>query len=354
MSEPAIQGKMQDATACPSCDFDGWKSAKMVVLEGTTQTTGTASGSITDPGRFSGKLSDFFLSDRWFSWDHPIEMDMELQTTSALVESVKQLMVTEGALKPMPKEPVRPKSPQSPASPKSYGFFTKARPQEPTDEPEDPAFIEPPQLKSWFAHYRGSILTDLILSFAIVAVWTYFFPQTVRLAEYLPWLSALVGQVLPAGFTELLGISAEGHAIIINKLTFVALLMAIGTASSLYGSFSKNDQLMKAHEKKLKRVKSGHQKALARHQESLERYKAECAKKLQQEQDEKEDQARYEKETAEYEVALLEYKAECKKQDEEFRREKAAVRRYRELLWMRARICTRCGTAYLGNDTQQG
>ena len=76
---------------CPSCQSNSWKSAKMVVMEGTTNTTGTLDGKITDPGKLSGGVRNFLLSDRWFSWDYPIEAEIGLTSSTGLVEEVSLL-----------------------------------------------------------------------------------------------------------------------------------------------------------------------------------------------------------------------------------------------------------------------
>ena len=83
----------QGSDVCPSCKSDSWKSAKMVVMEGTTNTAGTIDGKITDPGMFSGGVRNILLSDRWFSWDNPIEAEIGLTSSTGLVEEVKRLMV---------------------------------------------------------------------------------------------------------------------------------------------------------------------------------------------------------------------------------------------------------------------
>ena len=96
---------------CPSCKSDSWKSAKMVVMEGTTTTTGTLDGKITDPGKLSGSTRDFLLGDRWFSWTYPIETEVGLTSSTSLVEEVKGLMVDHGSKLQMPSPPIEPTMP---------------------------------------------------------------------------------------------------------------------------------------------------------------------------------------------------------------------------------------------------
>ena len=96
-----------NSDVCPSCNSDSWKSAKMVVMEGTTWTTGTIDGTVTDPGRLSGSFKAFLLSDRWFSWDYPIEAKIGLSSSTGLVDEVKRLMVDHASALQMPSPPIR-------------------------------------------------------------------------------------------------------------------------------------------------------------------------------------------------------------------------------------------------------
>ena len=73
------------------------KSAKMVVLEGTTNIKGTLDGAATDPGKLFGGIRNFLLSDRWFSWDYPLEAEIGFTSSTGLVDEVKRLMVAKGS-----------------------------------------------------------------------------------------------------------------------------------------------------------------------------------------------------------------------------------------------------------------
>jgi hypothetical protein len=110
--------------ACPSCKSDSWKSAKMVVMEGTTTTEGSLGGAVTNPGAFSGGVRDFLLSDRWFSWDYPIDAQIEFITITGLVEEIKKLMTNN---RPQIRKPTI-KKPTQPDEPKKIGFFARIRP----------------------------------------------------------------------------------------------------------------------------------------------------------------------------------------------------------------------------------
>lgn len=87
---------------CPSCESNSWKSAKMIVLEGTTFTQGTITGDVTDRGKLSGGVEPFLLGDRWFSWSKSFDAEFESTTTNALVLVVRRLMQEHGSMVPMP------------------------------------------------------------------------------------------------------------------------------------------------------------------------------------------------------------------------------------------------------------
>jgi len=53
-------------------------------MEGATNTTGKLDGTITDPGKLSGGMREFLLSDRWFSWGYPIESEIGLQSFQSI------------------------------------------------------------------------------------------------------------------------------------------------------------------------------------------------------------------------------------------------------------------------------
>ena len=64
------------SSTCPKCSNDQWKSARLVIAEGTTNSTSSLTGSITERGSMSINPKDWYLADRWFSYDSPIEADM--------------------------------------------------------------------------------------------------------------------------------------------------------------------------------------------------------------------------------------------------------------------------------------
>jgi hypothetical protein len=270
---------------CPSCKSDKWKSAKLIILEGTLNTRGKMSGKTTDPGAFSGGLRELLLSDRWFSWDQDINMELGLTTTSGLVEEVKRLMVANCTLVTMPTEPTEPKK---------IGFFEKIRPK----EPKKPVLEEPvmPTDKTWGQHFGES--TGAAIGFAIIT-----------------WV--VVGSL--SNFTTGLAL-----AIII-----VTLSLPINFVRSFWG----NDRAKEDYKNKAKnhpKAREDYKAALQKYEQDLIKYKSDCEAAEKQALEEANAIASYEKKLAEYQ------------------REKNNVLKIRELLWERARVCMRCGTGYLG------
>lgn len=138
--------------SCPSCHSDQWKSARLVVLEGTSHSQGNLTGSMTDPGKLSGRLSDLFLSDRWFSFKHPISLEAEGITFTAFAESVKSVLVVEGQKILGAVRPKDPPEPKKPAAAQSIGWFNKVRagsePIRPA-APTEPVIPSPPVPVYW-------------------------------------------------------------------------------------------------------------------------------------------------------------------------------------------------------------
>ena len=88
------------SATCPTCKSDRWNSAITVVMEGSTSAKGAA--------KQAGNLHESLLSDRWFSWDYPIEADIGLNASTGLVQEVKRFMVEYGPVVQMPSPPEKP------------------------------------------------------------------------------------------------------------------------------------------------------------------------------------------------------------------------------------------------------
>jgi len=137
-----------NSISCPKCGSHDWKSAKLIVLEGTTQTVGDIGGRGSTPSTFSGGLKNFLLADAWFSRDFPLQFDVGLTTTTALVEEIKAFMTAQAVTIPEPVEPT---------SPENLSFWAKIAPvkgkakkekiskkPEPPSKPLAPKMQKPP------------------------------------------------------------------------------------------------------------------------------------------------------------------------------------------------------------------
>lgn len=304
---------------------------------------------MTDPGRFSGKLSDVFLSDRWFSWEHPIDLNMEMQTSTALAETVKQLMVDEGSKKPFPQELVLPVEPSMPVQPKTYGFFTRARPREP-NLPSEPLHLDEPESKSWAYHFLDGLIWDVGRSVLLIGGLVIFFPKSLSIAEYLPWLQEFFRKALTPDFFAFWGSTEAGKLELINLATLATPVLALAIGSSLFRAFSKNTLMREAFEKKAKKSEAKYNKSLESYHSQMEAFNIEKSKLEMQEREEQEDQRRFEVDQKKYDIEMLEHKAICKNLRDAYASEKAKVFGFRKALWKSARVCTRCGTAYLGEE----
>lgn len=281
--------------ACPSCNGGEWKSARMVVMEGTTNTKGALNGVITDPGAFSGGLKSFLLSDRWFSWDYPIDTAIGLTSMTALVEEIKKLMVAHGSKYRIPPPPSAPQ----PISPDEK--ISPIAPDKPPAEPPLPPKPVPPEYKPWYRHFL-----HFLKVFGIIAV---------------------IGGIF---FSLFLGPSALAAALVLYLFSMVVLLG---------GSFSENRRLESEYRKELWRYPSQVEEARRQHRKNCEQYEKDLRTyELQR--------IIADRQKSEEEATLAAFRKDLDKYEQEKRDVMAA----REMLWTLARVCMRCGTAYLSND----
>jgi hypothetical protein len=273
--------------ACPKCSGSDWKSAKLIVLEGTTLSEGTASGTITNPGLLSGGARTFLLADRWFSWEHQLDADVQFTTRTGLVDEVKRMLVERAAVFPTPVLPV---------APKRISALDRITPSKPT-KPKRPAPPTLPTPRSWFYHFARSVGKLFLYTF-------------------------LVGIAV--------GVLATG---LFAAYLFLALgLLVIGIPVSFFRAFSGNKRAILSYEK----AQSAHETALVKYQqarvafrEEVRKFRDECDKAERQEQRQRALVQRYETQMVEYNSRMHQ------------------LQEFRESLWERARMCMRCGTAYL-------
>jgi len=275
---------------CPSCESDDWKSARMIVLEGTSFAEGQISGDCKDPGRLSGSLKAFLLSDRWFSWDYKLDGDIVLTTKSGLVEVVKRFMVDQSSMIPMPSIPIEPKK---------IGFFARIRPVEPR-MPIEPNIPEKPQDKPWYSHFRSKYFMQ---------IWIV--------------IMSCIGFEIPLYLMS-------SKLVLIKSILF---LIGFTVINSLIRSLNGNKIARNKYEKRM--IK--YQKELNNYKFNAEKYHLEYQKYLNQIEEAKLQQNKYDQAAANYNDELSIYESKKNK-----------VMKKREMLWEKARVCTRCGTVYMG------
>jgi len=271
-------------SACPKCDSNDWKSAKLTVLEGTTFSEGSVAGTIREPGQFSGSLRAFLLSEFWFSRDSSFNAQIGLTTRSALVDEVKRFMVESWSKLEKPKRPARP----------SLGLFERINPVMPR-KPIEPKISEVP---SW-------------------RPWRYFFIRY---------------------FRKTIGLSLFGLIPILIFLPFVvpfylAIAVVVSIISSFFGSFKGNEHLRAKYDSAVK----NHPTVMKEYQ----RARREFPRKVEQH---KEDLAAAREQRMRHEHALNKHKIDLKTYEMQVKELESA----KEFLWAHGRVCTRCGVAYLG------
>lgn len=311
---------------CPSCNSDDWKSAKLIVMEGTSSIKGDVSGTSKDPGMFSGGMRNFLLSDRWFSWDHQINMEVGLTQTSGLVDEVKRIMVENGEQVAMPEKPVLPEEPSKPIAPFSL-FKTKlVKPEKPTlKRPVEPIY------KSWHLHFLDGIKDNSVKLFRY---WIYFYLAAA-------FMASLITQEIYRSFT--LGFQVTG-------VLFLSLFL-LSVPYFFISSIGKNKSLKKKYQSDLKSFQDPDscykfRYANDKYEKSLVAYNVSLEKEKKKNADQEILNKQYESELASYQFDLDRYNLDLEKYNSDVKQ----VELLRENLWNRARICMRCGSGYLGNS----
>ena len=292
---------------CPACGSDDWKSAKLVVLENTTNIEGGGRGDIRDPGMFGGSVREFFLSERWFSWDNPIDLRLELTATTKLVEEVKNFMLSHSGLLASPKRHVRPNE---------WTFFIgykepvppKRRISKPVTIPEPPVSPDPPKRRTFKQHVSDlfwMIAGMTILALLLVAISSIFVDVTMK------------GTMITVGGFLVLGIFAHKD---LPKTT--------------YESDTRKYEKLQEKYLKAKQTEQDHPERLIREEKEF-----------------REERGEYRRSRASYLRRRKEYEAEVRRYETEGSEHAGRVQHIeslRELVWKSARVCMRCGKCYLG------
>ena len=289
---------------CPSCKSHAWKSAVSVVMEGTSNAKNTFAANASTTATHSGDRTASLLSDRWFSWDYPIEADIGLSSSTGLVQEVKRFLAEWGPAVQMPLPPTEPGQNTSAMNMRKETSDSLLATQPPTELIPSGIPVKPKEASKIT---KTSMRTRL----SIVIV-----PSLVGLTG----AYSLFGNDVVAVFSLL--------------IIFASLMIVAGfqIRKLLITKMSGNESDLKEREKL---------------PQTLEHY-AKDRKRFQEEA--KHFRVRYEKS----ERRLREYKLSTEAtaiyelQLAEYGNKRRAVLKARERLWERTRLCIRCGTAYLG------
>jgi hypothetical protein len=307
------------SSVCPSCRSDDWKSAKMIAMSSITKTSGnvsgSASGTSSDPSLFSG---NFLTADHWFSKTSTVDvnvgLDVNLTTTNGLLHEIKLLMLSYNSITQIPKSPQKPKIP---VEPRKIGYFEKITPVEPVMPiaPQKAKSPEPPLNRPWYIDYKEFVFGGILFSIFIAIVIACFDNYNFRAGGNIGL--ALLGFLIMYGFPV---------------------------------SFFQNKQRQKEYSRLLKRNKSNYERDLKNYDKALHlyvklfrNYKIKCEQAEAQKKSEADSFSLYNKKCSEYEIQYSEYGEKYSL----FVAQKNEVMKIREILWHRARLCMRCGTAYV-------
>jgi hypothetical protein len=299
-------GSHPGSDTCPSCKCDQWNGAINVAMESTTEAKRTFNASAKNAGKLCDGVREALLSDRWFSWNHPIEAELGLSANTGLVQEIKRFMVEYGPAVQMPSPPTEPKPSTSITDiPECIGERS-AYSQAPT-EPTRSGLVDDTvkRKETGISNVRSRISRFLMVT--------------------VPWLVALIGANIFFGdnFLPLLPISI-----------FVALIMIIVTliVQIPRSKMAEDEDGLRDREKQSETLEH-YAKDIEKSREETERFRIryeESERKLRE-------YTRLLKEAAIYERQLAEYE-----------KRKISALQARERLWERTRLCMRCGTAYLG------
>lgn len=363
------------ADGCPKCGGQDWKSAKLVVLEGTTKTEGALEGELVEKGAFhGGGVRDFLLSDRWFSYESPLSAQFSSTTTSVLVDEIKALMVTEGAQRPMPPTPAEPPQLIKPQEPTKLSrdrgnFFASSpenvkKPVEPTP-PEDPTdAIEAFENRTWWQNFKNWTFWTWLSNTIILSLAIYIFPDTI--SPTLKYVALLFGFVPQAhAFSDSINLNFYFHIPILSdllqqiapsnkiiagiSLLFLSIVLLFVQVIIKLPFVAKIEQRrQKEYGEKIQSLQAERTKSVKRYETEMEKYKDKLLEWSSDIEDFKAEKSAYKQQLESYKIEMKLANADFQRRMEDYEAQVAEVRSFRSELWDRARMCTRCGNVYLG------
>jgi hypothetical protein len=350
-----------------------------VVLEGTTSTSGQLAGAITEKGALNGDLRDWFLSDRWFNYESPINAELNLATTTALADEIKDVLVGEGRSMPMPSKPPKPIYPQKPMPPtrKKRGFFNPKtvvppHPEAPTLPAKTKVTPTPFERNSWATNFKGILFNSLLLPLCFLLVLNVsqvveLFPINVveRLAIFFGLLHG-VGRVVvdvPQALNLLVLLDLNPQLAV--NLLIISFFLVVYVPVSAWEAVNAEERRRVKHDAKNKKLKELSVEAgrrdsdfydlkMRQYQMKLDEREKKVAALATEERDDRLLESNYFSETKRYDADLVRHAENIKLIDSDHRKAwlsyeacRQEVLDFRSELWSKTRVCTRCGATYL-------
>lgn len=382
-------------TSCPKCKSDMWKSARLVIMEGSTSSQSNITGTITERGSLSGDPKDWYLADRWFSYESPVEAEMTTTTSSLVVDQIKGMLVSAAEGRALPEPPSEPiLENKAPAPQKEYVSKPNFLKQDPSKravkvappKPSNPIdSLEPFQRQSWFTNYASKLGTSFMWIAASSGAISYMLPKPARATFD---LLIQIFQFAPAEHERFLNVQAPFEIWVpyisdmfqtlslsdfwFSLLGMVLLILSLTALRGLVlipASFSFEKKRAEKYRELVEKTEEKYAAALKEHKDKLTKITEANQQRDLDIQQYNERQELYQKEVAEAEVEyqklLAMHEEEVASTNEilatqrknylakyaEYEAEVAQVKAFRNELWDRARMCTRCGEVYLGEHS---
>ncbi len=355
-----------ESISCPKCGSNDWKSAKLIVLEGTTQTTGDIDGSGTTPSMFSGGLNNFLLADAWFSRKFSLQFDVHLTTTTALVGEIKELMTVQAAKIPEPLEPSPPKTLSfreriEPGRKKAKRPKIPKKPNPPTkpNEPKEPRWKEIPSETEVSLKEVAKKVQGFLVFFFLVAVIYLEFASNYFDGGYLYSIKSFEDYY---GLPNILSVHVDlipWWGVLLFLMMVLSYPIAFLLKSRIERRRAKKKVIEQLKKSKFNEEKQKHQNSLASYEDEVKHYNESILPDhnkalVEIEEQFKREENRLEKEHQEaldaYKKKLAKEEDQKKHYEKEVENYTAAYRNYEKqklALWERASVCMRCGLAFM-------
>ena len=332
--------------SCGNCDSNDWKSAELVILEGSSTSAGGIDGKMTSPGSVSLNPRDWLLADRWFSYEYPINLDLHFNTITGLAEKVKKLMAEAGSRKPMPDAPNYRIEPVKPSDPRDgvFGFFRQLYTDDLAAAKINALNEQPLDLNE--TNDQG-LVGYLLTGLATTGVIIFFLNFGLNTFELIDPILSVVGVGL--NYFEFIDpILIETHVLShLGSATDLYLSPGSFLGASLLFSIPKFFKYDKYLEKMALRKQRRFQLATAKRDKAISRLTAESERTQNANENLTKEIGAYEQDLAKYPQEIVLVQSENSRIREAYEANVVEVRLFRRELWDRARICQRCGNAYL-------